>query len=172
MFTKALKIFSLLFTGFVGGTLSPWVMGWVKENSTPGPSDAVAIANTYIVFTTIIFVGVTVILAVTGYVFTQQFSASKHAQEKQILDELREKIREDEKVGIALADAILENSDVKRHLQGLIGAKMNEIVSSRLEESVAIADDLQASADLAKEETKALQSLGAQLNGNGKGGTS
>ena len=172
MFTKALKIFSFLFTGFVGGTLSPWVLGWVKGIPTPPAADAVAIANTYIVFTTIIFVGVTVILAVAGYVFTQQFSASKGAQERQLLEELRVKIKEDENVGIALADAMLENSDVKRHLHRLMSSKLDEIVSSRLEESVAVAEDLQATADLAKNEAKALQSLGAQLNGNSKGGKS
>jgi len=172
MFNKALKIFAVLLAGFAGGAMAPWVLGWFKAVVIGSPADAVSIANTYIVFTTIIFVGVTVILAVAGYVFTQQFSASKGSQEHQLLEELKEKIKSDEKLGIALANSILENSDVKRHLNDLLESKIGQILAARLEDAQATAEDMQASADLMKNEAKAIASLNSQLNGNGKGGKS
>lgn len=171
MFNRLVKIFALLFAGFVGGAMSPWIIGWINRAKVEATGDAISIANTYIVFTTIIFVGVTVILAVAGYVFTQQFSASKGAQEREILDELKVKIKEDEKAGISLANAILENNDVRRHLEKKISEKVDELIRSTVDAQEQFAEEMQASAKSAQNGAEALRSLASQLNGNGKGGS-
>lgn len=161
MLRKLYKVFAILLAGFAGGAISPWAVGWLKSVQVTSTSDAVSIANTYIVFTTIIFVGVTVILAIAGYVFTQQFSASKQSQESQLLDELKEKVKSDERVGIALAKAILENPDVLRHLETTLLSKLEELIQARLDDSNAVANQ-------AAQETSAINKLAAQLKPNGE----
>jgi uncharacterized Tic20 family protein len=133
-----MKIVQLLCTalaGFAGGFLSPWIVGWIKRVSVETASDAYAIANTYIVFTTIIFVGVTVLLAIAGYVITQQFSAAKSAHEHEIIEELIEGVRTDEELGVRILEALLENPDVMEHLQTLINNKVNELVNEKITDS-------------------------------------
>jgi hypothetical protein len=164
---KIFRIFAFLLAGFAGGALTPWTLGWIKGIEAPSASDAVSIANTYIVFTTIIFVGVTVILAVAGYVFTQQFSATKGAQESEALNELKEKIKNDESIGIALANSILENSDVKRHLESLLKNKFQELIEAQLSDAKEDAQQKEARAVMAKDQVSAIQTLRSQLNGKG-----
>ena len=163
MFTTIYKVLAVLFIGFAGGAISPWVLGWIK--STAGvagtPADAVAIANTYIVFTTFIFVGVTVILAIVGYVFTQQFSETKESQLSQITEELKKAAKTEEKIGIALIDAILENGDVKRHIDNKLQEKIKELI---LESKAAS----KQAADKAAEDANVIDSLASQITGNGE----
>lgn len=160
MLKKIYKVLAILLIGFAGGVLAPWFLGWFGAVSVKLTGDAISIANTYIVFTTIIFVGVTVVLAVAGYVFTQQFSASKQSQETHLLDELKEKVKCDEGVGIALANAILENSDVKRHLQSTLRLKVDELLQARLADS-------KAAANQAEKEAATISDLASKLNGTG-----
>lgn len=161
MFKKFLEVFAVLIIGFAGGSIAPWVIGWLKSTQVSTPSDAVSIANTYIVFTTIIFVGVTVILAITGYVFTQQFSATKQLQESQLLNELKDKVERDEVIGINLAKAILDNSDVKRYLNETLLSKVEELIRSRLADTKAVSNQLE-------KEAKAIENLSSQLKPNGE----
>ena len=126
MMKHAAKILASLLSGFAGGALVHWFMNWWQATNV-SPSDAVSIANTYIVFTTIIFVGITVVLAIAGYVLTQQLAANQETQEKQLIERLKEKLKTDEKIGIALAEAILDNPDVKMHLEEKLESKLNEL---------------------------------------------
>lgn len=156
MLKRIYKIFAILLSGFAGGAITPWVLGWLKAVAVGSPSDAVAIANTYIVFTTIIFVGVTVVLAIAGYVFTQQFSASKEAQELSVMTELKERIKSDEVIGIALADALIQNVEVQRHLENRLLEKIDEVIKSRLA-------DVESSASQAVREAEAVRKIASQL---------
>ena len=132
---KIVQLLCIALAGFAGGFLSPWIVGWIKGVSVDTPSDAFAIANTYIVFTTIIFVGVTVLLAIAGYVITQQFSAAKSAHEYEIIEELIDGVRSDEELGVRILEALLENPDVVEHLQMLITNKVNELVNEKITDS-------------------------------------
>ena len=136
--------------------MSPWILGWIQSVSVQTPSDAYAIANTYIVFTTIIFVGITVLLAIAGYVITQQFSAAKIAHEIQIIDELKERLVTEEKLAITLVTAILENREVTQHVRRLLEQKVNEIVKERIV-------DNKTQLNKAQDENAALEGIAAQL---------
>lgn len=148
---RAYRIFGILGIGFVGGVMSPFLVSW-WGGATLSPGDPVAIANTFIVFTTIIFVGVTVIIAVVSYVVTAQLAATRETQEYQLLESLRERLSEDEKLGIKLAFSILENPDVRNYLQEQLKIKFDALVAERMKDTdrqrnalVDIADQLQSS---------------------------
>lgn len=157
IFQRLLKIFGLVFAGFAGGTLSPWILGWIKGVQVNTPSDAVAIANTYIVFTTIIFVGTTVLLAIAGYVITQHFSAAKAAHESQIINEIAEKAKTEEMLGINMINSILENPDVKEHVNKLLRDKLKEMLSAKKADNQGVMDQ-------AMKEDQLLTDLADQLS--------
>lgn len=159
---RIFQILAVLIVGFAGGVIAPMVLGWLKSVAVGSPSDAVSIANTYIVFTTIIFVGFTVVLGIAGYVFTQQFSASKQVQENQIIDELRSRLGNDEKLAIKLLDSLLENPDVKAHLVSQLESKVDELIAERVADSQAVAA-------AAANDAAAIGALASQLKKNGKG---
>lgn len=135
MIKKLYKVCSILLVGFIGGCITPWFLGWFKAVKTSSASDAVAIANTYIVFTTIIFVGITVVLGIVGYVFTQQLAVSRKNHERQVFEELEQKIITDEATGVKLANAIFQNSDVARHLNTIVIQKIDEIAARKVAEA-------------------------------------
>jgi hypothetical protein len=159
--TKIFQILAVLIVGFTGGVIAPMVLGWLKSVTVTAP-DAISIANTYIVFTTLIFVGFTVVLGIAGYVFTQQFSAAKKAQEDQIIDDLRSRIGGDEKLAINLLDTILENPDAKTYFMSLLENKVDELITERVSDSQAVAAE-------AANEAAAIGKLATQLKKNGKG---
>lgn len=135
MIKKLYRVCAILLVGFIGGCITPWFIGWFDPISRPSPSDAVAIANTYIVFTTIIFVGITVVLGIVGYVFTQQLAITRKNHERQIFEELEQKITNDEATGVKLANAIFQNSDVARHLNTIVIQKIDEIAARKVAET-------------------------------------
>jgi hypothetical protein len=151
---------AILLIGFVGGALYSCLQGWLKPTSVQG-SDAIAIANTYIVFTTIIFVGVTVILAIAGYIFTQKLSESQEAQEIRIVENLIKDVRKNEQLGIKLIEAILANGDVQRMLDGHIRSKLEESLSM-------IKDDEIATAKQSIDRVNKAQTLSSKISRNGR----
>jgi len=151
------KVLAFLLVGFTGGAITPWVMGWMKSVAVSTPSDAYAIANTYIVFTTIIFVGITVVLAITGYVFTQQFSATKESQLHHLVDELKQKIMSGREIGEKLADATLKNPNFHDHIDKQINRKLDELIQQRLAET-------QAAANSANQDDKTMAEIASQLS--------
>jgi len=140
MFKKIYKIFTVLLAGFAVWVITPWITSWLRSVQVSTLIDAVSIANIYIIFTTIIFVSVTVILAIAEYVFTQQFSATKRLQESQLIDELKEKIKNDKRVGIVLVNAILDSPDIIHYLDKHLLSKIGELIQASLADSKVAAN--------------------------------
>lgn len=131
---KFKKYFAVLLIGFFGGFIAVPFLNIFEPIPVTELSNAVSIANTYIVFTTIIFVGFTVVLGVAGYIITQQISATQEAQENKILEELRTRVVNEERLGISLINAILENIDVKTHLDNKLMSKVKDAITDCLSE--------------------------------------
>ena len=134
MLKKVYKLFALLITAFAGGFFAIVFISWLYKPVTVSPSDAVSIANTYIVFTTIIFVGFTVILGVAGYVFTEQLSASTEANENKILDKLKNRIKDDNDLCLEIMKILIENETVKSHLVDSLESKANQLLTDKVTE--------------------------------------
>lgn len=159
-----LKILLVLGVGFTGGVLAQFFLTLFRPTTLTTLGDAVSIANTYIVFTTIIFVGFTVILGIAGYILTQEFSINKHNQELKIIDELKDKLKSDEPLAVSLIEAVLSNNDVKIHFENILQAKVDELLEIKLCEFESNA--AAATADAAK-----VRELSSGLKSNGKGGS-
>ncbi|MES2069255.1 MAG: hypothetical protein V4488_02830 [Pseudomonadota bacterium] len=143
-----------LLSGLFGGILSG-VVSFVAINSFSKSSqisslgDAISVANTYIVFTTIIFVATTIFLAVAGLWFTYQFASSKELQTTHLMKELEERLVENkDDMGIKFIDAALKNADVSRHLQEKIENKIRQLLDEKKQNNSkenALVDSLQNS---------------------------
>lgn len=88
-------------------------------------------------------------------------SATKESQLGQLADELKKTAKTDEDFGIKLINAMLENGDVKRHVDNKLQEKIKELI---LESKVTSKQAL----DKAAEEAQAIESLTHQMNGNGE----
>lgn len=131
MAKKTIRTLFFLLAGFAGGCISPWFVGWFGEVQVDTASDAISIANTYIIFTTIFFVGVTVIMAALGYVLTHQLAQTRIDHQKEALENISKQLSKDEEPAIAMIDSLLRNEDVLRHVEAQIDQKINEILQER-----------------------------------------
>ena len=132
-FKNVCRLIGVAFLGFLGGFLFPPLLGLIKGN-VPLGNDAVSVANTYIVFTTIIFAGLAVFIAIIGFVFTQQFAVSKEVQLHHLKDELESMVRDNSSdIGIKLIDIALENEDVRKHFEKKLDIKIYQILQEKYE---------------------------------------
>ena len=152
------RLLAVLSVGFAGGFMAPVFIGWFSKARIDLASDAISIANTYIVFTTIIFVGFTVVLGVAGYVFTQQFSSSKEAQTNHLIKELEERLRTDQGFGIAFIDKAMDNPDVIRHVSCKLEGKIKELLKEK-------SNNKKQAAAQAQNEADELEELVGQIEG-------
>ncbi|MDC4360986.1 hypothetical protein NQ651_17510, partial [Acinetobacter baumannii] len=113
MMKKFLKYTSILFIGFVGGCLAPMFLSLFKATTPSTLDQAVAIANTYIVFTSIFFVGITVLLAIGGYVLSQQLATTRKHLETQAHEDLMKRIRYSENIATEAVKHLNQNGDFK-----------------------------------------------------------
>lgn len=122
------------FSGILGGLLAGAItFAALNYFATvvhhPAQSDAISIANTYIVFTTIIFVAITLFLAVAGLWFTQQFATSKEMQMKHLIAEIEAKLlANDDDMGVELINTAFGNAEVSQHVQGILESKVRQLV--------------------------------------------
>lgn len=135
MLKRAYVFLSFILIGFSGGAIAPWVLGWFKSTAVPTQANAITIANTYIVFITVIFIGVTVVLAIVGYVFTQEFSARKEMQVSQLFSDLKQLISTDEEKATKFVDAVLNNQASVNIIDNMLRIKIKEL-------SLSIKNDL------------------------------
>ncbi|RFU46938.1 hypothetical protein [Paraburkholderia sp. DHOC27] len=122
-------IFSLMERGcaFPGYTIGDVPAG------TPSGSDVVAVANTYIVYTTIIFVSATIVLALLAVYFGWQFSHDKEQQFDDRMAELRAHLREKGETSRQIIEVALDNPESRSELM----ARVRVVVSALLEEAVS-----------------------------------
>lgn len=150
---KLCKLFIVFVAGAIGGCCALFFMGWLQpytQIKAPNLADAVTIANTYIVFTTFMFVGFTVVLGLAGYAFAQQFSKTKEAHEINLINELKVRLKEDDILALELTSAIMENEAVNSKVAEKLESKAIQLFNDKLTEyefdkdtgDAEIADDL------------------------------
>jgi hypothetical protein len=147
------KWFTIALTSLVGGFLAFLLITAIPQTKPLPPSDAVAVANTFIVFTTIIFVATTLVIAMIGYIFVQQFSQSKEQQTKTLYLELQQRFETDANSSIDFVKIILKNDEVLRFVEQRFQEKIEELLRGNLTRK--------------QDEVDAIKGLAAQVGQNG-----
>lgn len=114
-----------------GCALPGYTVGVVPA-SAPSGSDVVAVANTYIVYTTIIFVSATIVLTLLAVYFGWQFSHDKEQQFDDRIAELRAHLTKNGETSKQIIEAALDNPEAGLELT----ARVKVIVNSVLAEAV------------------------------------
>ncbi len=134
-------VFITLLFGFCGGCLGFFFISWYYKTfsrNVPVPADAIAIANTYIVYTTFIFTGLAIFLALATYYFSIQQAKSRKHLEHELLDKLLNQCKKDKKIGIQLITQLIENQKAIQRFEELHGEKIRETVESYMEQYVSV----------------------------------
>lgn len=137
-----LIISSVVFAGFSGGVFSPFFVGWFRAEQISNNADAISSANTFIVFVTLIFIVVTVLVTMAAYIFSSQIVHSKLSMQMDFVGEIAEKLNEDGEMAIGLANAILGNTVITKHIAEAMNAKISELISGHNESRFASQGDL------------------------------
>lgn len=95
---------------------------------------AVSIANTYIVFTTIFFVGITVLLSIGGYVISQQLAVNRKQLEKEANEQLLKRIRYSESIATEILDQVFNNSDFRNNLEKKVQNHVEQAVQYKIQQ--------------------------------------
>lgn len=150
------RVIFIVFLGFIGGCLSPYVISKVQVLFGAPPvvnvSDTISIANTYIVFTTFIFTAIAIIVAVASYLFAQEAAKSRQIQEQTLFSDLIKSCTEKPELGRDLISKLLENENVIEHFEKRLNDKIDDILSKRCQLS-------QESERVSKEQTSALKGM-------------
>ncbi len=96
--------------------------------------DAIAIANTYIVFTTIIFTALAIFIALIAYTSSQEHTKHRKASEAEFLKDLLKDCQSDEEHRSLIIDAILGNRHTVEKLETKLNEKIRSLVVSNLEQ--------------------------------------
>ncbi|MHC3986252.1 hypothetical protein [Acinetobacter sp. TW_SC_4] len=134
MTKKLLKYIALLAIGFIGGCLSPMFLSLFSPN-VASLDQAYSIANTYIVFTTIFFVGITVLLALGSYVISQQLATTREQLETQAHKDLMKRIKYSESIATDIVKSLAENGDFKNQITQNIKEHTHRILADAAQES-------------------------------------
>lgn len=142
-----LKILFFTVCAIVGGVVGTMVAPYFTDGQRVTPDQAVSVANTYIVFTTFIFVAFTVLLGIAGYIFMHLLTEHRKVQETQAIDDVKLRLKNDGKLCLDILQQILHNREVQRNIDSAIREQLeralNEERSDLVETSRTAADKLQ-----------------------------
>ena len=110
--------------GLVGGLIGFAIFCIVGKNSITSGSDAIAVANTYIVYTTFVIAAVALLLTVAGLIFTQHFAIEKERHMANAFTSLLDIVRKEDEKAVNLVRTIMENPEVVEHVSGILQSKI------------------------------------------------
>ncbi|MBK5929074.1 hypothetical protein [Halochromatium salexigens] len=123
-----------LFGGFLAGLLG----GLFQSNNAllnpQNGSDVIAVANTYIVFTTFIFVLMTIIVTGAGIYFSKWFGISKEKEIRENMQDLFESLNRDPVLSDRFVKELFEHKSVSDTLHKLVQARVEDEINLRTSE--------------------------------------
>lgn len=94
-------------------------------------TDVISIANTYIVFTTFIFVMFTIVMGALGIWFSRWFSMTKEKEIRESMSDFFRAIDSDSVLAGKFVKGLLENDEISDMLRRLVDAKVQEEIKTR-----------------------------------------
>lgn len=154
--------------GLIGGLVAFAIVNHFGRLAAVSSSDAVSIANTYIVYTTFVIASVALLLTIAGLIFTQHFAVEKEMHIAHAFSCVLELVRSDDEKAIELVKHAMENPGVVQHVSEALQVKLQQEIDARR-------SNAGARADAALNEKAALDSMllnsdiSFAKNGNGGG---
>nr|VFK52559.1 MAG: hypothetical protein BECKTC1821D_GA0114238_11913 [Candidatus Kentron sp. TC] len=96
------------------------------ESQSPNASDVISIANTYIVFTTFIFVMITIMIAISSMWFSKWFGSTKDKEIRENQRELLDKLESDPKLADTFISTLLKQQKVEKRVKSVVEPIIDE----------------------------------------------
>lgn len=148
--------------GLIGGLLAFAAINYTGRLATVGVSDAVSIANTYIVYTTFVIAAVALLLTIAGLIFTQHFAIEKETHIAHAFSSMLDVVRADDEKAVMLVQHAMENPRVVEYVSEALSDKIHQEISAWKADADARARD-------ANTDTNALNAMFSDLSA-GKNG--
>lgn len=117
--------------GLIGGLIAFAIVNHFGRLAVVSTSDAVSIANTYIVYTTFVIASVALLLTIAGLIFTQHFAVEKEMHIAHAFSCVLELVRSDDEKAIELVSHAMENPGVVQHVSEALQTKLQQEIDAR-----------------------------------------
>jgi len=139
---RVLNILAAFIAGLLGGMLimllgHPITKLFQSSNPLLGANNAsevISVANTYIVFTTFIFVLITILVTGAGIWFSKWFSITKEKEIRENMRDFFEAIDGDSKLSGKFVKELFEHREISDLLHKLVQARVEEEINARKSE--------------------------------------
>lgn len=138
--------------GLIGGLIAFTAINYTGRLATLSSSDAISIANTYIVYTTFVIAAVALLLTIAGLIFTQHFAVEKESHIAHAFSCVLDVVRTNDEKAVILVQQAMENPRVVEYVSEALQAKISQEVD-------ALKASAGARARNARQEADALNSM-------------
>lgn len=116
--------------GLIGGLIAFAIINHTGRLATVSASDAISIANTYIVYTTFVIAAVALLLTIAGLIFTQHFAVEKEAHIAHAFSSVLDVVRANDEKAVILVQQAMENPRVVEYVSEALQAKIHQEVDA------------------------------------------
>jgi len=142
--------------GVVGGAAAFTLMNRFDSRASATGADAISIANTYIVYSTLMIAAVAVFLTVAGLIFTQHFAIEKERHVADAFAALVAEMARTNGCAVEVVKEVMKNAEVVQHFEDQVKGKLNEVMRAQI-------DNAEQRKARARDERDALSQLASDL---------
>lgn len=149
---KVLKAAAWGFGGGIFGGFLASLFAFARINNDPtlhaiAVQDPVAIANTYIVYTTFVMAAIAALMTLAGFIFAQHFATDRETHIANAFEALIGLMREDGEKAVAAAKQLMIHADVIALIDKTIGDRVDFELQSRTHNANTEAASAKSKAD-------------------------
>jgi hypothetical protein len=119
--------------GVIGGVVAFTLINRFSANSPANGVDAISIANTYIVYSTLMIAAVAVFLTMAGLIFTQHFAMEKERHVADAFAALVDQMGRANGCAVQVVKEVMKNAEVVQHFEDQVKEKLREVMRAQLD---------------------------------------
>jgi hypothetical protein len=119
--------------GVVGGVVAFTLINRFSSPSLASGADAISIANTYIVYSTLMIAAVAVFLTMAGLIFTQHFAMEKERHVADAFAALVGEMARTNGCAVEVVKEVMKNAEVVQHFDDQVKEKLREVMRAQLD---------------------------------------
>ena len=119
--------------GVIGGVVAFTLINRFSSASLASGVDAISIANTYIVYSTLMIAAVAVFLTMAGLIFTQHFAMEKERHVADAFAALVGEMSRTNGCAVEVVKEVMKNAEVVQHFDDQVKEKLREVMRAQLD---------------------------------------
>ena len=119
--------------GVIGGVVAFTLINRFSATSLASSLDAISVANTYIVYSTLMIAAVAVFLTMAGLIFTQHFAMEKERHVADAFAALVAEMARANGCAVQVVKEVMKNAEVVQHFEDQVKEKLREVMRAQLD---------------------------------------